>query len=356
MGDDSISGSVPGPVSQHPVPLGPGGVPTIVRIDTGGGRRRVVGGWGLQALLIPIGALPAALGVRLLADPPTLAFSGNKAIGWHVLAFALLPAALVGFELGHRVPARTAWRATAIATTAVLACGTGDGLLPLLAPFRLGLLSLALYLAPTALLITALHQHGIRPLLLTAAGALILPVAVAYPIAVAQRGIAAQQWIATSGTPTRLLAQVINLPRLPQQPYIWDRAGGRLIAFYDSPDLPEGPDPVHLAVESVTPGNHPCAPVITPDGNRYLENQPTCTPLGHGLWRLNLHTDDLSGYADNLIGYSLVNGPVTIALTAPADMDRQALTALHHTHPANDSELWTRIKPEPVSPLDLLLL
>src|SRR5262249_47179685 len=97
----------------------------------------------------------------------------------------------------------------------------------------------------------------------------------------------------------------------------------------------------------VTEGDNPCAAVTIAQGDATNQGTPLdCQSLGNGLWRLSLPSEQT--------GYARVIGHVTIAVTGVSATDAQR--ALLAAHQANDADLWTRIDPGPVSPLDLLLL
>jgi len=296
-------------------------------------------------MFVAVGALPGAVGFNLLLDAQTRDVGGHGAAGWYTLAFGTLTAGAAGFALRGHVPGRSPLRATGIVAAAVLALALGNALLLHLAPFRFGLLSLALYPAPTAALIAGLRPRRTTPLLTGAAVALLLPAAVGLPIGLLQRHVAADQWIHAQAIPDRALLQVVDFPSLRRQPYLFDPGSGHLTMMFGVPGA--FTDTIWTAAETVTEGENPCAAVTIAQGDAANQGTPLdCEPLGTGLWRLSLPSDE--------IGYARVIGHVTIAVTGVSATDAQR--ALFAAHQADDADLWTRIDPGPVSLLDLLLL
>ncbi len=300
---------------------------------------------GAGAVFVAVGALPGAVGFNLLLDTRTRDVGGHGTAGWSTLAFGTLSAGAAGIALRGHLPGRSPLRAGGVITVAVLALALGDALLLHLAPFRFGLLSLALYPAPTAALVAGLRPRRTPPLLVGAAVALVLPAAAGLPIGLLQRHVAADQWIHAQAIPDRALLQVVDFPSLRRQPYLFDPGSGQLTMMFGIPGALT--DTIWTAAETVTEGENPCGPVTIARGDGTEQGAPLdCEPLGDGLWRLALPSDET--------GYARVIGHVTIAVTGVSATDAQR--ALLAAHQADDEDLWTRIDPGPVSLLDLLLL
>lgn len=299
---------------------------------------------GTRAVFVVVGALPGAVGFNLLLDAHTRDQGGHSMAGWYTLAFGTLSAA-AGCALRGHLPGRSPLRATGVVTAAVLALALGDALLLHLAPFRFGLLSLVLYPAPTVALIAGLRPRRTTALLTGAALALVLPAATGSSIGLVQRHVAADQWVQAQAIPDRTMLQVIDLPSLRQQPYLFDPSTGQLTMLFGIPGALT--DTIWTAAETVTEGENPCGPVTIAQGDATNQETPLgCEPLGNGLWRLALPSDQT--------GYARIAGRMTVAVTGVSDTDAQS--ALLAAHQADDEDLWTRIDPGPVSLLDLLLL
>lgn len=330
---------------QEASPDGPRSTPLSSHPSTRAQRGPRADRRGVHAVFVAVGALPGAVGFNLLLDAHTRDLGGHGTAGWYTLASGTLSAGAAGFVLRRHVSGRSPLRAMGIVTAAVLVLALGNALLLHLAPFRFGLLSLALYPAPTAALIAGLRPRRTTPLLAGAAVAFLLPAAVALPIGLLQRHVAADQWVHAQAIPDRALLQVVDFPSLRRQPYLFDPGSGQLTMMFGVPGALT--DTIWTAAETVTEGENPCGPVTIAQGDATDQAAPLdCEPLGDGLWRLSLPSEET--------GYARVVGHVSIAVTgASAAAAQRALLAAHQ---ANDHDLWTRIDPGPVSLLDLLLL
>lgn len=224
-----------------------------------------------------------------------------------------------------------------------------------LMPFRWGLLSCLLYAAP-ALLISAAALLRSRRTVVTAAAGLAVLFAVAVPIRGLQQHVAARAWQATTGVPTRSVAQVVHFPGMRQDLYVWD--GEALTAMFSAP---LGPSDAWLAAESVRPGYaDPCGPVLTAEGDASGTQTPRCVRQAPGLW--------FRGSADDPVGYVLQRSGVTVTVSGgvwpssgPAAADAAARRAALRrvvlaAHTASDRELWTRARPAHATVLTALLL
>jgi hypothetical protein len=345
MRAEPLPGSACALPAQETAPDGPRSAP----LRSGDGARADPGARadrrGVRAVFVAVGALPGAVGFNLLLDARTRDFGGHGTAGWYTLAFGTLTAGAAGFVLRGHVPGRSPLRAVGVITVAVLALALVDALLLHLAPFRFGLLSLALYPAPTAALIAGLRPRRTTPLLVGAAVALVLSAVVGPAIGLLQRHVAADQWVHAQAIPDRALLQVVDFPSLRRQPYRFDPGSGQLTMMFGIPGA--FTDTIWTAAETVTEGENPCGPVTIARGDGTEQGTPLdCEPAGDGLWRLALPSDET--------GYARVIGHVTIAVTGVSAVDAQR--ALLAAHQADDEDLWTRIDPGPVSLLDLLLL
>ena len=296
-------------------------------------------------MFVAVGALPGAVGFNLLLDTHTRDVGGHSTAGLYTLALGVLSAGAAGFALRGHLPNRSPLRAVGVITAAVLILALGNALLLHVAPFRFGLLSLALYPVPTVALIAGLRRRRTTPLLTGVVVALVLPAAVGLPIGLMQRHVATDQWVHAQAIPDRALLQVVDFPSLRRQPYLFDPGSGQLTMLFGIPGALT--DTIWTAAETVAEGENPCGPVTTAQDDATNQGTPLdCEPLGNGLWRLALPSEQT--------GYARVTGHVTIAVTGVSATDAQR--ALLAAHQANDADLWTRIDPGPVSPLDLLLL
>jgi hypothetical protein len=343
--EPSASGGASIPAPQETAPDGPRSRLLPAHPSTPTERSTRADRRGAGAVFVAVGALPGAVGFNLLLDAHTGDLSGHGAAGWYTLAFGTLSAAAAGFALRGHLTDRSPLPAVGVITAAVLVLALGNALLLHLAPFRFGLLSLALYPAPTTALIAGLRPRRTTSLLTGAAVALLLPAAAGLPVGLLQRHVAADQWVHAQAIPDRALLQVVDFPSLRRQPYLFDPGSGQLTMLFGIPGALT--DTIWTAAETVTEGENPCGPVTTAQGDATNQGTPLdCEPLGNGLWRLALPSEQT--------GYARVTGHVTIAVTGVSATDAQR--ALLAAHQADDEDLWTRIDPGPVSLLDLLLL
>jgi hypothetical protein len=235
-------------------------------------------------------------------------------------------------ELAH--PGRVALATVCLQAVAVVALDRA-------APFRLGLLSLALYSAP-ALLAAKVAANRSRTVLAVTAAA-VVGLALSVPVlGAAQRHWYADQWLATNHIDPLSLVEVIDVPGMRQLPYTYDQTSHQLTAIYD-----ETLDDIDgwFAVETVTVGAaDPCGPLTTAHGDALGTTTPDCTPIGGGLWQ---RTD-----AGGVEGYVLQQDGVTVTLAGPAD---GLLAAIEAARPATDADLWRRTTLPAASPIGWLL-
>jgi hypothetical protein len=295
-----------------------------------------------------LASTPAAVGIDLLetVDPNTHPVVSRTAYG--VLAVGLAVDAGAALLLRRRVPFEPPWRAALAVWLVLMVLAFADASLARIAPFRFGLLSVALYATPAMLYAAALNARQFPTLTVCVAVASAVPLAAAYPLAAVQRHVAATQWTIAQGVDSRLL-QVITVPTLDQERYQYNPADRRLTAAFDQSEgfmLP----PIAVAEETVTLGTDPCAPVDVAEGDGTTTNTPvSCTPTDAAVWQL-----DLEGSND--AAYAVIRDGVTIALTGLADMAPQLRSALLRAHPATDADLFTRIDPGPFTVTDWILL
>jgi hypothetical protein len=240
------------------------------------------------------------------------------------------------------VPRRQGWAVIAPLTCAVVVSWV---VLDRLAPFRFGLLSVALYAAPVAVAVVAARR--IRKISMTRdrrrtlgkalailAGLLVLAV----PFGYLQRAVAPVAWMAEAGIPSRAYLQVITIPGMTQESYA--REGDRVTAYFDEP---LGPSGFWGAIERVSSGNaDPCATLYYPDGDSQDALAAKCAQIGPGLWMLTTSNGSSAGFVRRADG-------VTITLTGSVG-DKAALRhAIMAAHRAGDAELWPRIGAAPVN-------
>ena len=249
---------------------------------------------------------------------------------------------------------RQRWPITASAAAA--AAGSWI-VLDRLAPFRFGLLSVALYAAPVAVAVVAVRRAGTIPAtrdrrqtlgraLAILAGLLVLAV----PFGYLQRAVAPVAWMAESGIPSRAYLQAITIPGMTQEPYA--REGDQVTAYFDELVDPSdfmGSD-AWSAIETVGPGSQdPCATLYYPIGDGAVALAARCAPAGPGLWMLTTGDGSSVGFARRADG-------VTITLTGSAG-DKAALRhAIMAAHRAGDAELWPRIGKPGTAPVNFLFL
>lgn len=320
-------------------------VAQVRRVGRGAGQLRRLTALGLGCALA---STPAAVGIVLLeaADPNTRPVGSGTAYG--VLAMGLAVDAGAALVLRRQVPHGPPWRAALAVWLVLTVLAFGDASLVRIAPLRFGLLSVALYIAPALLYAAALRARRVSTMAMCTAVATTIPLALAHPLATVEQHVAAAQWIAIQGVDAGLL-QVIDLPGLTQEHCQYDPATRRLTAAFD---MSEGflPPPIAVAQETVTPGTDPCAPVDVAEGDGTTTNAPlSCTSTDSAVWQVDLGDSGETAFA-------LVRGGVTVALTGPADMAPQLLSALLGAHRATDADLFTRIDPGPFTLTDWILL
>jgi hypothetical protein len=256
-------------------------------------------------------------------------------------------AAAGGKPAAQAVPRRQRWAITAPAAGAAAVSWV---VLDRLAPFRFGLLSVALYAVPAAVAVVAVRRTRKIPVtrdrrrtlgqaLAIMAGLLVLAV----PFGYLQRAVAPAAWMAESGIPSRAYLQVIIIPGMTQEPYV--REGDQVTAYFDEPLDPSdflSPD-AWSAIETVGSGSQdPCATLYYPAGEDQVASAARCTKAGLGLWMLTTSDGSSAGFVRRANG-------VTITLTG-SDGDKAALRhAIMAAHRAGDAELWPRIGPAPVN-------
>jgi hypothetical protein len=294
-----------------------------------------------------LAAVPAATGLTLLERSEGGASARCATVGWGVLGAGAVLDTLAALLLRRRVPLRPPWRAVLALWTALAILAFTDATLAHIAPFRLGLLSVALYTAPALLVAAALRasRPGVTAVLLAAAG--VLPV-MARPIAGLQQHVAAAQWMRAQGIASRQEMQKVDLSGFVQEPYRYDPASGQLTAVFHQDEgwlLP----PIALAAETVTPGDKPCAPVLVASSDGQDQQTPqACEPSPDGVWHLHL--------GGGTVGFSRETGAVTVAVTGSQEMAPALYRALLAARPADDAQLFTRIEPGPFTVTDWLLL
>ena len=245
------------------------------------------------------------------------------------------------------VPRRQRWAVTAALTGAVVASWV---VLDWLAPFRFGLLSVALYAAPVAVAVVALRRtrkismtHERRRTLGKALAILAGLLVLAVPFGYLQRAVAPVAWMAESGIPSRVYLQVITVPGMTQESYVQE--GDQVTAYFDEPVDPSDflSADSWSAIERVGGGNaDPCATLYYPDGDAQDGLPAKCAQIGSGLWMLTTKNGSWAGFVRRADG-------VTITLTGFA-RDKAALRhAIMAAHRADDAELWPRIGPAPVN-------
>lgn len=217
--------------------------------------------------------------------------------------------------------------------------------LDLLAPFRFGLFSVALYAAPVVVAVVAVRMaHEIsmaydrRRTLGKALAILTVLLVLAVPFGCLQRAVAPVAWMAESGIRSRAYLQVITVPGMTQEPYV--REGDEVTAYFDEP---LGPAEFWGAIERVGSGNaDPCATLYYPDGDSQDALSARCVEIGPGLWKLTTKGGSSVGFVRRADG-------VTITLTGSV-RDKAALGhAIMAAHRAGDAELWSRIGAAPVN-------
>lgn len=219
-----------------------------------------------------------------------------------------------------------------------------------LAPFRFGLLSVALYAAPAAVAVVAVRRtrkismtrerrRTLGKALAILAGLFVLAV----PFGYLQRAVAPVAWMAESGIPSRAYLQVITVPGMTQESYV--REGDEVTAYFDEPVDPSDSlsGDFWSAIERVSSGNEdPCATLYYPDGDAQDALAAKCAEIGPGLWMLTTKDGSRVGFVRRADG-------VTITLTGWVG-DKAALRhAIMAAHRAGDAELWPRIGAAPVN-------
>ncbi|MED7828619.1 hypothetical protein, partial [Streptomyces chiangmaiensis] len=279
----------------------------------------------------------------------------HEALGITVLVVGLLMALPVLLMAKHLRMSRPKY-AKLVLVLMLTADTAAMLLLTRILPFRMGLLSCLLYGLPSALIACAVVLRSRLAVSATLAG-LVAFCALAAPIRTWQQHIAAQEWLQTTGVPSRAMVQVVNFPGMEQEAYTWD--GKQLTAMFD---YPFGPQQIWMAAETVTQGNvNPCGPLLTADGDATSTESPPCTQEAPGLW--------YRGTPDKANGYVLQRDGVTISVTggvwpntgksqAAYTVERKA--ALQHlvlaAHPATDAELWPHMRSERLTLRSFLLL
>lgn len=212
-------------------------------------------------------------------------------------------------------------------------------------PFQFGLLSVVVYVAPLVVAVLAIRRmsksntaSGVRRVLLEALAMLAVLLVLAVPLGFLQRTLAATVWFTGSGVPSRASTQVITIPGMTQEAYLWAARQRQLTAYFDAPI---GPGEFWSAIERVRNGaSNPCATADYPDGDDSLTEKASCTRAAQGLWVLRI--SDGSG-----IGFVRRTDGVTVTLTGLRDDRTRLQHAILAAHPASDTELWTRIDPIP---------
>jgi hypothetical protein len=251
-----------------------------------------------------------------------------------------------GEQAPRAVPRRQRWAVTAPAAAATAVSWV---VLDRVAPFRFGLLSLALYAAPAAAAVTAARRTRTTPVardrrrvlrqaLVIMAGLLVL----AIPLGYLQRAVAPVVWVAETGIPSRAYLEVITIPGMWQEPYV--REGDQVTAYFDAPI---GPLDFWGAIEAIRGASaNPCGTLYYPAGDGQVPLAARCAQAGPGLWVLT--SSDGSS-----VGFARRAGGVMITLAGYA-ADKAALRhAIMAAHRAGDAELWPRIGPAPVTLLFL---
>jgi hypothetical protein len=261
-------------------------------------------------------------------------------------------AAANGEPAAQAVPRRQRWAITAPAAAAAAVSWVA---LDRVAPFRFGLLSVALYAVPAAVAVTAVRRTRTIPVtrdrhrtlgqaLAVMAGLLVLAV----PFGYLQRAAAPAAWMAESGIPSRAYLQVITIPGMTQEPYV--REGNQVTAVFDEPDPWLGTEMPGAIETAGSASRDPCATLYYPAGEEgEVAYAARCAQAGPGLWMLTTRDGSWAGFARRA-------GGVTITLTGYAE-DKAALRhAIMAAHQAGDAELWPRIGKPGTAPVNFFFL
>jgi hypothetical protein len=212
-------------------------------------------------------------------------------------------------------------------------------------PFRPGLLSALLYVAPVIVAGVAIRRtaksrtaRGVRRVLAEGLAILTALLVLAIPFGFLQRNLAPAVWFTGSGVPSRAWTQVITVPGMAQEAYQWNARQRQLTAYFDAP---AGMAESWAAVETVRSGSSsPCATVDYPDGDAAPTKPARCTRAARGLWTLTPRDRSSVGFIRRTDG-------VTITLTG-FRADRSLLRrAILSARPGSNADLWTRINSIP---------
>jgi hypothetical protein len=221
-----------------------------------------------------------------------------------------------------------------------------------LAPFRFGLLSVALYAVPVAVAFVAVRRtrkistmtrerrRTLGKAVAVLAGLLVLAV----PFGYLQRAVAPVAWMAESGIRSRAYLQVITVPGMTQESYV--REGDEVTAYFDPSGFLSGTE--WRAIERVGGGNaDPCAALYYPDGDAQDALPAKCAEIGPDLWMLTAKDGSRVGFVRRADG-------VTLTLTGWIGDKAVLRHAIMAAHRAGDAELWPRIGAAPVNLVFLL--
>ncbi|MCX4746108.1 hypothetical protein OG455_11340 [Kitasatospora sp. NBC_01287] len=270
--------------------------------ETTAARRR--GRWGPVAV---VGLAGLVVGVELVGLARQ--FEVREGITGLLVATVLIggPATLLallwgGWALWRLWP--SAWALVAVPVldvvlTVLLARPLGTGF---------GLVTCAYLALPSLLLAVGCARRSRRAVLAVglALGALF---AVAFPLGAVQRQLAVEQWLRTTGTPSRAVVLPVDPPGLARAGLRWD--GRRMVITFGTPEGQGGSDTLATVVETVTPGyGDPCGPLSYGTEGDPAMADPPCAREASGLW--------FRGYPDaagSVPGYVLQRDGVTITLT-----------------------------------------
>ena len=250
--------------------------------------------------------------------------------------------------LPPKPPFRERWR---IAGLPWLTITASYAFLFWLAPFKLGLASLALYIAPTVLTACtanavrmAANDHDAHPTLRRRTIILVGFLALIALTGTFQ-AMLTNYALSPKGIPSQAYLQVINVPAGyldPNYSFSWDPRKHQSNAFYNSGEfLNFNGD--WAETETVRGGNaNPCTPMMYPynvgaGSDNYFHATARCDKVGPGIWRIFPKND--GGYE---VAFARKTDGVTIQLAGDINDESALRRAITGAHEATGMELWHR--------------
>lgn len=236
------------------------------------------------------------------------------------------------------------WRRWGIRLGLAVVVAASTWFLEWAAPFRLGLPSVLLFLAPLVIVWSgarmaddAATEARRRRIVRVRTAQLAAVLVLAVPVGFLQGIAGVPLWVSAAGIPSRAYAQFITVPGMTldgSAGYEWASRERQLNAYYDDPAYDSGFWPEWGAIETVRSGRSaPCASLWYPSEDD-AESPDICERIGPDLWKITPANDDVE------VAFVRRTDGVTVALAGESSDQAALRKAVMNAREANDNEIW----------------